>query len=163
MPKTPLPPAEIVSLLRENPSQISRVTAGLPPTQARTPPEPDAWSLTDILAHLRACADVWGACIATMLAEDHPTIRAIHPSAWIEQTDYHDLEFAASFAAFAAQRDDLLTTLDALAPEQWQRSATVTGAGAPLTRTVHFYAQWLAKHERTHLKEIGRVAESVRR
>ena len=163
MPKTPLSPIEVVSLLRENPGQISSVTAGLTPTQLCTPPEPYAWSLTDILAHLRACADVWGDCIATMLAEEHSTIRAINPRSWIKRTDYRDVDFAPSFAAFTDQRNNLLAKLEALSPEQWERSATITGAGAPLTRTVHFYAQWLATHERSHLKEIARVTAGVRR
>ncbi len=162
MPKTSLPPTEIVTLLRENPGQIFSVTASLTSTQLRTAPEPSAWSLTEILAHLRACADVWGGCISTILAEDHPTIRAINPSAWIERTDYRNLEFAPSFAAFTAQRADLLATLDALTPEKWERNATITGAGAPLTRDVRFYAQWLARHERSHLKEMARVANVVR-
>ena len=162
MPKTPLSPVEVVSLLRENPEQISSVTTGLTPTQLRKRPEPDAWSLTDILAHLRACADVWGDCIATMLAEEHSTIRAINPRSWIKRTDYRDLDFAPSFAAFTDQRNNLLARLDALSVEQWERSAIITGAGAPLTRTVHFYAQWLARHERSHMKEIARVTAAVR-
>lgn len=162
MPKTPLAPAEILPLLRDNPGQIASLTEDLTPAQLRTAPEPDAWSLTEILAHLRACADVWGACIASMLAEDHPTIRAINPRGWIKQTDYRNLEFAPSFAAFTAQREALLATLGPLTLAQWERSATITGAGAPLTRTVHFYAQWLARHERSHLREIGQVATAVR-
>jgi hypothetical protein len=162
MPRTLMPPASIVTLLRDNPGRIASLTADLTPAQLRAAPEPGAWSLTDILAHLRACADVWGDCIATMLAEDHPTIRAINPGAWIERTDYRDLEFTSSFSAFTAQRDDLLTTLEALSREQWERGATITGAGAPLTRTARFYAQWLTRHERTHLREMGRVATAVR-
>jgi hypothetical protein len=162
MPKAPLPTTEILALLRENPARMAGITADLSPAQLRTPPEPEVWSITGILAHLRACADVWGDCIATILEEDHPTIRAINPGAWIERTDYRDLEFASSFAAFTAQRADLLITLEALAPEQWEHDATITGAGAPLTRDVRFYAQWLARHERTHVKQMARVAESVR-
>lgn len=162
MKKDPRTPAEILALLRENPTRMTELIAGLTPSQLRMPPEPDAGSLTDNLAHLRACADVWSACIATMLSEDHPTIRAINPRGWIKRTDYRDLEFATSFAAFTTQREELLSTLDALSPEQWQRRATITGAGAPLTRDVHFYAQWLANHERTHLKPMARVAATVR-
>lgn len=160
MSKTSLSPAEILALLHEQPAQMAALTADLTPAQLRSPPDPDAWSLTDILAHLRACADVWGDCIVTMLAENEPTIRAINPTTWIERTDYRDLDYELSFAAFTTQRDDLLTTLDELSPKQWARSATITGAGAPLTRTVHFYAQWLARHERTHLREIARVAKA---
>ncbi|MFN8679264.1 MAG: DinB family protein [Thermomicrobiales bacterium] len=163
MPKAPLTPDEILTLLRAHPGQFAALTAGLTPARLRTPPEPEAWALTGILAHLRACADVWGDVIATMLANDRPTIRAINPRAWIERTDYQDLAFAPSFAAYTAQRASLLTTLDALTLAQWERDATVTGAGAPLTRTVYFYAQWLARHERSHLNKIARVAETVRR
>lgn len=162
MRKEPLPTLEILALLRDNPTRMVELTTGLTPEQLRTSPEPEAWSLTDNLAHLRACADVWGDCIASMLAEEHPTIRAVNPRGWIKRTDYRDLEFAPSFAAFTAQRDTLLTTLKTLSPEQWERSATITGAGAPLTRDVRFYAQWLANHERTHLKPMAQVAALVR-
>ena len=162
MTRAPIPTTEILTLLRENPARMAELTAGHAPSRLRTPPEPEAWSSLEILAHLRACADVWGACITTMLAEDHPTIRAINPRGWIQRTDYRDLEFAPSFAAFTAQRDALLTTLDALTPAQWARRATVTGAGAPLTRDVRFYAQWLATHERTHLKQMSRAAAASR-
>lgn len=161
MTKRPLPTAEILALLREQPLRIAQITAPLTPAQLDTPPAPDAWPLTGALAHLRACADVWGACIATMLAEDAPTIRAINPGAWIARTEYRDLAFAPSFAAYTAQRAALLATLESLPPSHWERAATVTGAGAPRTRTVRFYAQWLATHERSHLKQIAQTAQAV--
>jgi hypothetical protein len=38
----------------------------------------------------------------------------------------------------------------------------VTGAGKPLERTVLFYAQWLARHERPHVKQIERIVNPLR-
>jgi len=38
----------------------------------------------------------------------------------------------------------------------------VVGAGKPLERNVLFYAQWVAEHERPHLKQIQRTAAAVR-
>lgn len=49
---------EILALLEETPERITTATAGLTPAQLRTAPTTGAWSLNDILAHLRACADV---------------------------------------------------------------------------------------------------------
>ena len=49
-----------------------------------------------------------------------------------------------------------------LPPEGWLRAATVTGAGKVLERTVLSYAQWLASHERTHVKQIERVVNTLR-
>jgi hypothetical protein len=96
-----------------------------------------------------------------MLAEEHPTIRAINPRAWIKRTTYRDLDFITSFEAYCDQRDALLATLRPLSPDDWQRAATVTGAGAPLERTVHFYAQWLARHERSHMGQIDDIVRAV--
>ena len=111
---------------------------------------------------MRACADQWGGAIETMLAEDHPTIRAINPRTWIKKTNYGDLEFEPSFRAFTRQRKRLLARLEAAPLTGWSRSSTVTGAGALLTRDVRFYAKWLAKHERTHVKQIARLLRAGR-
>ena len=100
---------------------------------------------------------MWGRYIAVIIAEDHPTIRAMNPTTWIKSTDYPDLEFAPSFRAFAKQRDELLELLRPLAKTAWARSATVTGGGRPRERTVMEYARWLANHERTHVRHIERI------
>jgi hypothetical protein len=64
--------------------------------------------------------------------------------------------------AFAKQRSELLAILEPLAQNDWGRQATVVGAGAALERTVEFYAQWLAEHERPYLKQIKRIADTMR-
>lgn len=45
--------------------------------------------------------------------------------------------------------------------EGWSRAATVTGAGRVLERTVLFYAQWLAHHERQHVRQFERLANTL--
>ena len=161
MPRTMLAIPDVLTLLDETPRRIDALTIVLDPEQARTPPAPDEWSVTGVLAHLRSCGDVWGGCVTTILAEDRPTIRAIDPRTWMERTDYPELAFRPSFAAYRRQRAELLSTLEALPPDDWLRSATVTGAGAPLQRTLLFYAQWLARHERTHIRQISRTVTAV--
>ena len=153
---------QVLTLLAGASPRIGELTDGLTPAELRTPPAPDEWSANDVLAHLRSCADVWGDGIRMILAEDHPTFRAIDPRTWINRTDYPDLEFPPSFQAFATQRTDLLTVLEPLTSEDWARAATVTGAGAPLQRTVLSFAQRLARHERTHIRQIDRTVHSVR-
>lgn len=148
-------------MLAVAPPRLGEVTAGLTPMQLRAAPAPDEWSANDVLAHMRACADMWGGCIVAMLAEDHPTLRAVNPRSWIKKTDYLALDFQPSLRAYATQRAELLALLEPLPSEGWSRAATVTGAGAVLERSVHFYAQWLARHERPHLKQIERIANAV--
>jgi hypothetical protein len=154
--------AQVLTMLAATPPRITALTAGLTPAQLQTAAAPDQWSANEVLAHLRACADMRGNCIVEIIAHDHPTLRAINPRTWINKTDYREQPFQRSLDAFTVQRADLLAVLEPLAPEGWARAATVTGAGKVLERTVLFYAQWLAEHERPHLKQIERIARTMR-
>ena len=162
MPSTTLTTAEVLTLLAETPPGIASITAGLTPAQLHATPGPNEWSANDVLAHLRSCADVWGKCIGTLLEQDTPTIRAISPRTYIKRTNYLDEKFQPSLRAFAAQRSDLLSILKPLPPKAWSRTATVKGAGTPLTKTVLDFAHRLAVHERHHLEQFARIANAVR-
>jgi hypothetical protein len=153
----PLTIDQALTQLKEQPEAIAALTAGLPRPRLHGPPSHGEWSVNDVLAHLRSCADMWGKYIAMILVEDHPTIRAMNPTTWINSTNYPDLDFATSFRAFAKQRAGLLALLRPLPEAAWSRGATVTGAGRPRERTVMEYARWLANHERTHVKQIARI------
>ncbi len=112
MPPRSLTSEQVLTLLAETPPPIAALTAGLAPAQVHTTPNHDEWSANDVLAHLRACADVWGNCIVAMIAQDTPTLRAVNPTTWIKKTDYLELAFQPSLHAFATQRADLLVVQD---------------------------------------------------
>jgi hypothetical protein len=151
-----LPIEQILILLAESPRRIAALTADLAPPRLRAALN-DEWSANDVLAHLRACADVWGGSIVTMVREDHPTIRAINPRTWIRDTDYLDRAFRPSLRAYTRQRAELMAHLEALSSEDWERGGTFTGAGKPIERTVLSEADAIARHERSHVKQIARV------
>jgi len=161
VPNKTLTIQQVLALLDETPRRIAALTAGLAPAQSRTAPYHDGWSTNDVLAHLRACADVWGNCMAAVIAEDAPTLRAVNPRTWILKTDYLDLEFRPALRTLAKQRDELLAVLKPRPREGWSRTATVTGAGKVLERTVLFYGQWMAGHERPHVKQIERIVDAL--
>lgn len=152
---------QILSILRQTPDLLTEVTAGVTESQLHTAPERGEWSVVELLAHLRSCADVWGGAIETIVARDHPTIRAVNPTTWIESTNYRELEFGPSLQAFKGQRARQLALFGPLPSEAWSRSATVLGAGKPLDLTVRSYADRLARHERTHWRQVAKTVEAV--
>jgi hypothetical protein len=160
---TPLTIDQILMRLAEQPKEIAAFTAGQPRARLHRSPSRGEWSVNDVLAHLRSCSDMWGRYIRTIIAEDRPTIRAMNPTTWIKSTNYPELEFAPSFRAFTKQRAELLALLRPLPNAAWSRTAMVTGAGRPRERTVLEYAQWLANHERTHVKHIARIVSGSSR
>ena len=157
----PLTNEQILNMLSATPSRLASLTNDLTPAQLLAPPAPGEWSARDVLAHLRACTDMWGKYIAVILSEDRPTIKAVNPTTWIKKTNYREQEFQPSLHAFTAQRAELLAVLKPLPPEAWSRTALVTGAGKPRERSVYTYAQWLANHERSHIKQIERIVNPM--
>jgi hypothetical protein len=133
---------------------MAAASVGVADSRLHLKPDEDVWSANDILAHLRACADVWGKSIQAMITQDHPTVRYVSPRTYMRKTDYPQLDFRQSLAAFTTQRTDLLALLDALEPESWSRGATFTGITREREQTVLSYAQRIASHETEHLDQI---------
>ena len=152
---------QILSILRDTPERISDLTGDLTESKLHAAPEPGEWSVTEIAAHLRSCADVWGKAIEMIATTDHPTIRAVSPTTWIKTTDYRELAFASSLRTFREQRDWLLALFIHLPDQGWSRTATVLGGGRPLELTVHSYASRLARHERTHWRQLAKTVMAL--
>ena len=148
---------EVMALLRQNASQLAEFTEGVPLNRLHAAPGAGEWSPNDVLAHIRACGDVWGGNITRIVEEEHATFPGMSPRTWMKRTDYLERAFDEGLQAFAAQRRALLTTLGALPPEGWQRAATVTSYGQSHERTLRSYASQLARHERTHVRQIERI------
>jgi hypothetical protein len=159
VPVEPLSTEELLDRLAKTPDHLAVQARALSPNQLRARPSADEWSANEVLAHLRACADVWGSCIAEILAQPNPVIRAVNPRTWILRTNYLDLEFGESLEVFTRQRAELLARLKPLQPGNWERSATVTGAGRPLVRSVQTSARRMALHEQCHLKQIAAIVK----
>jgi hypothetical protein len=157
-----LPIDKILTILKETPPRLANLTSGLGPALLDTAPSPGEWSANEVLAHLRACEDVWGSYyMMTILAEDNPTIKARNPRTWIKKTDYLEQDFQSSLRAFTKQRERLLAVLEPLPPEGWERTNTLIGAGKPLRQTLLSHADGLARHERAHLKQIERTLNTL--
>jgi hypothetical protein len=152
---------QILSILRDTPERLRGLTGDLTEAELHAAPERGEWSVTEIAAHLRSCADVWGQAIETIALTDHPTIRAVSPTTWIKSTDYRELAFASLLQAFGTQRDQLLALLGQLPDQGWWRTATVLGGGRPLELTVHSYADRLARHERTHWRQVAKTVRAL--
>ena len=151
----------MLTQLAETPSRITALTAALSPEVLQTRPTPDEWSANEVLAHLRACADVWGNYILRIIDEDRPTLRAVNPRTWIKQTDYHQSVYLSSLHFFTTQRADLLAKLEPLSSDAWERAATVKGGGRMHEETVLSYAERLVVHERPHIKQIAGIVNTL--
>ena len=161
MPGASVSIGTILERLAETPRRIAALTAGLTSAQLHAAPGSEEWSANDVLAHLRACADVWGEHIEAIIAEDEPTRQGVNPRTWIKKTNYPDQQFQQSLRSFTKQRAELLALIEPLPSRAWSRTATVLAWNVPNRRTMVSFAEHLARHERTHLKQFKAIVERV--
>ena len=159
MTVTSLPIESIIEILAQGPPKIDAATRNLTDEMLMQRPEPDEWSVAELLTHLRASADVRGdQRIEGMITGDEPTIRTISPRHWSVSSEYAEQPCWESLAAFTAQREQLLQRLRSLELADWQRGAALTGLGNRRHETVHSEADILARHELAHITQIEQQA-----
>src|SRR3954462_12426492 len=145
---------QLMRALEELTGYLETATHGLTDARLHARPRADSWSANEILAHLRACADVWGGSIVAMIEHDHPTLRYVSPRTWIRRTRYTELPFEASLQAFVAQRAALVQALASLAVDDWSRGAPFTGTTRGREQTILSYVRRIVDHEREHREQI---------
>lgn len=152
---------QTMEILRTIVPRLDELTGGA--SQKRLSAVTDhGWSVNDQLAHLRACHDVLGGNMLRIVREDHPAWKGMSPGARLKQTDYFEWKFRPAFEVFRAQRAELLEVLEPLPPEAWERTATVTVPPAKLYEySTLYYGDWMARHERSHLRHIARILKAV--
>jgi len=148
---------DVFESLAATPPRIAAVTEGLADARLHTKPDEKSWSANDILAHLRACADVWGESIEKMLAQDHPTLKHVSPRTYMRKTDYSQRTFHESFRAFADQRAGLLHQLKQLGVEEWSRGAVIKDR----EHTIFSQSRRIAQHEGVHCDQIEAVLNTA--
>jgi hypothetical protein len=153
---------EIMAILHTTVARIGELTDGMTAARLHGGPAPDEWSVNDVLAHLRACNDVLGGNMRRILTEDRPVWRAMNPRTWQKKSGYHDLRFGQSFDDFASQRAALLALLEPQPREAWDRTASVTVPPKKIFEySVRYYGDWLAAHERAHLRHLPKIIEAA--
>ncbi len=152
---------KVLQLLAKTTRRIAALSNNLDNASLNFKPDDVSWSANDILAHLRACADVRSKSIMAMLSQEHPTLRHISPRTWMKKTDYAKQDFHVSFEAFTKQRNELLKLLKSLKNKDWSRGATFTAITKGREQTVFSHANIIAQHEDEHCNQIEALLKQL--
>ena len=150
MKTTPSAIQEVLSLLTQTPRQLNFLIAEFDESHLYSPSGKKTWSVSEILANLRACADIWTFSIYTMLTEEKPILPEINERKWAKLTSYARVPIALSLQAFTFQREELMRVLGALPLEGWERVAL----SPEQEYTVFGQAQRMAFHEQSHIEQM---------
>jgi hypothetical protein len=150
MKATPSEIQKYIGIISAIPQRIALAVKGFEEDHLQYRMDAKTWSVNDIFAHLRSCADLWTHSIYAMLAENEPVFSDITERKWAKATRYMQMSFHTSFLAYSLQRENLVYVLETLPFESWERSAIIFER----RHTVFTQTRRLAKHETEHLKQI---------
>lgn len=141
-----------LATLRATPAVLDTWCRNLPTEAWRQPFAPDAWSLTENLCHLcDSDAKIHLPRLEKILDKTNPFIPAINADNWVTEHCHHLNNGPAVLSKFFAVRQKLLTFLEYLPMEAWQRPMR-HGIFGPSTLAELVY--FVAEHDRTHLRTI---------
>jgi FMN phosphatase YigB (HAD superfamily) len=152
-------PTAIVAVLRATPAVLDDLCADQQVDSWTRRPEPDEWSPTEILCHLRDVeVEVNLPRIEKILQEVNPFITGKDTDHWAVERDYIRQDGPSALDDFTAYRQKLLFVIDNLSADAWQRPARHAFFGPThLTEVVDI----LAKHDRLHIKQIQQTYKKL--
>lgn len=161
MPRLKPTPKEIelhLTQLADTPLNLQGMVVGFSDADLHWSPSSKDWSVVEVLAHIRACADVWAFSIYAILTENQPSLPLLDERHWAKTLGYAALPFETSFNTFSAQREDLVRPLRGLSPEQWERTCQIEGCN----HSVFSQTRRMALHEIEHMAQFQAVVDKLK-
>ena len=140
-----------LGIISEVPVRITQLVDGSDEMCLYARKDVKSWSVSDILAHLRSCSDLWTHTMYAMLAETEPVFSDINERKWANVTRYAEMPFYQSLQVYSLQRENLVRVLIDLPLESWERSAIIFER----RHTVFTQTRRLAKHDTDHIEQIS--------
>ena len=137
--------------LASTPATIRALLNGISQTEAQVRPEPDSWSMLEVICHLldeeindfRPRLDV-------ILFHSDKDFPPNDPQAWITERRYNERDLQASFEGFIAERAKSLEWLRTLSDANWD---TVYANEYGSIKAGDMLSAWVA-HDMLHLRQL---------
>lgn len=141
----------ITSQLTRQAEAIRALVQDIPDDQARWKPNPDAWSILEVIHHLwdEEIEDFRAHLDHILYHADQPWPR-IDPGGWVTQRRYNQQEPAAVLAQFLAARQESLAWLATLHKADWNAAIAMPWGSL---QAGDMLASWAA-HDLLHLRQL---------
>jgi hypothetical protein len=142
---------QLLAQMANNAETIRSFTEGISNDRARWRPDPDSWSLLEVINHLydEEREDFRLRLDHILYQPDRPW-HAIDPQGWVTERSYNERDLAESIRNFLNERQQSLAWLQRLPEMDWEKSAE-----APFGRITagDMFAAWVA-HDLLHLRQL---------
>jgi hypothetical protein len=141
----------LAQTMAENAERIHQLVDGISTGEARWRPDPDSWSILEVVNHLHdEEREDFRVRLDIMLHNPDRPWPPIDPQGWVKARKYNERELRGSLESFLAERRASLEWLEGLKSPDWE--ATVEAPWGSF-RAGEMFAAWVA-HDLLHMRQL---------
>lgn len=141
----------VLSGLEAAPIVVSELLGGKPDAIFDKQPDPERFSLREVICHLADWEGVWLERMRRMASENNPELPSYDEGQWAIDHKYNEANAKEQIEKFVEGRKALVSFLKGLAPEQWERTGIHSQWG-PIS--IASLATLVIGHDGYHTKQI---------
>jgi uncharacterized damage-inducible protein DinB len=145
-----------IPILTVTAEMLFSLTRPLSLAQVDQRPQPDKWSIREIVAHLADCEIAFSFRLRQTLAEEHSIIQPFNQEIWAERYAPYDIE--SGLRMFDASRNWNAKLLTTITEQDRHRPVTHPERG---TMTFWTIVETMAGHDINHLQQIERIVSHM--
>lgn len=143
---------------QETPKKLQRLIKPLSKAQLTRRPEPNKWSIAEILAHLVDAELVGSWRMRFIIGNNGAPIQAFDQDVWADTFAYSSRDPKLSLETFRVLRENNLRMLKALPKGLWENYGMHQERGK---ETIAHLVRMFAGHDLNHLAQIEKIANAI--
>jgi len=143
-----------MTILTDTPLRLSDLIGSVDAKVRARRPEPERWSINEIVAHMADAEVVTAYRLRMILALDGSPIQAFDQDVWASTFRYNQCDAVESAHLFAANRSGTLRALSLVDERRLDNHGIHAERGR---ETVRHLLRFYAGHDRNHLSQIERI------
>jgi len=144
----------LIQTYADGPAKLKAAVAGAPETMRKWRPEPDEFSVHEIVVHCADSETNSHGRIRYLVAEDNATIHGYDPDDWAKKFSYMDHPLEASMLTVEAVRANTVPILRRFSEEDWGSTGTHSESGV---YSADGWLQIYAAHLEQHTAQVKSV------
>ncbi len=152
-------PLASLAILNSTPAALDSLAKDIPFDQWAVRPQPEEWSLVEIVCHLRDVdTEVNLPRVHKFIQEPNPFLPGMDTDHWAEERSYISQDPRQALQGFISSRMELTGLLDQIDPDVWKRTARHAIFGPTQLQEV---VGIIASHDRLHIQQIHQVIKQT--
>lgn len=151
---------DAIKVQKATAGKLKKLIQGLTPKQLKWKPEPEKWSIAEILAHL-ADAEIVGSWRMRLIAGASGTaVQPFDQDVWASLFQYGKRDAKQSLEVFRVLRENNIAMLKALPRESWESFGMHAERGK---ESITHIVRMFAGHDTNHVKQIEDIAAQLKK